>query len=180
MAGAEDACAQALRQGLECLSQQGGTRMLRQFNRPAILALQDESGALHQVVLTRLDAATAVRAARQRCRTKSPSPTSSATGMAISCCCGSRGNSIPAACRWGCAASRCGELRQRLRQWAGLSPDGGSSDFFDASLESLVQQFQRQNGLAVDGIAGSQTQALLDAALAQSGTPLLAAGNAGA
>jgi len=50
----EDACTQALRQGLECLAQRGSLATLRGYNRPAILTLR--SGAqTHAVVMTRLD-----------------------------------------------------------------------------------------------------------------------------
>ncbi len=50
VAGSEAACSQALRQGLECLDEAGGLAALRRFNRPAILALEDNSGAVHQTV----------------------------------------------------------------------------------------------------------------------------------
>jgi murein L,D-transpeptidase YcbB/YkuD len=66
-------------------------------------------------------------------------------------------------------------LRQRLRQWAGLAPEPAAADVFDEPLQSLVIQFQRRNGLAADGVAGTQTQALLDAALSSTDTPLLSA-----
>ena len=66
-----------------------------------------------------------------------------------------------------------------MRQWSRLPPESPAGDFYDAALETLVQQFQRQHGLAVDGIAGQQTQALLDAVLPDAGTPLLAAQTAG-
>jgi len=46
-------------------------------------------------------------------------------------------------------------------------------DFFDESLRQLVMEFQRTNGLVEDGVAGSQTRALLDAQLAAADTPLL-------
>jgi general secretion pathway protein A len=64
-------------------------------------------------------------------------------------------------------------LRQSLEQVSGLpsSPDG---DFFDASLQQLVESFQRSRRLAVDGVAGLQTQLVLDAALGRPGTPTLA------
>jgi general secretion pathway protein A len=65
-------------------------------------------------------------------------------------------------------------LRTRLRQWAGL-PDAEGSDLFDEDLRGLVMQFQRRNGLTADGIAGTRTQALLDAALATTDSPLLSA-----
>src|SRR5262245_6455175 len=53
-AGSDDPCTQASQQGLECLTQRGSFGQLRQYNRPAILLLNDESGIAHQVVLTEL------------------------------------------------------------------------------------------------------------------------------
>ena len=43
-----------------------------------------------------------------------------------------------------------------------------------AGLEQLVENFQRSRRLAVDGIAGLQTQLVLDSALGAPGTPTLA------
>jgi hypothetical protein len=42
-----------------------------------------------------------------------------------------------------------------------------------------VQDFQRSRRLAVDGIAGMQTQLLLDSALSTDGTPTLGIGSPG-
>src|SRR5437588_752280 len=50
-----DPCSQALRQGLECVTERGSFGQLRQYNRPAILLLNDAAGASHEVVLTALD-----------------------------------------------------------------------------------------------------------------------------
>src|ERR1700716_3138043 len=50
-----DPCSQASNQGLECLNQRGSFGQLRLYNRPAILILNDDAGASHQVVLTALD-----------------------------------------------------------------------------------------------------------------------------
>jgi general secretion pathway protein A len=171
-------CDQALRQGLECLEQSGGTGLLRQFNRPAILHLADDAGTPRPVLLQRLDTE---RAQLQ-------------VGWSV--------RDVPLAeleQRWngrftllwrprqldtrdlsmGMRGDPVRDLRVRLRQWSRLPPESPPEDFYDAALETLVQQFQRQNGLSVDGIAGQQTQALLDAALAAAGTPLLTAQTAG-
>jgi peptidoglycan hydrolase-like protein with peptidoglycan-binding domain len=64
-------------------------------------------------------------------------------------------------------------LRQGLEQLSGL-PESPGGDYFDASLEQLVENFQRSRRLAVDGVAGLQTQLVLDAALGRPGTPTLA------
>ena len=68
-----------------------------------------------------------------------------------------------------------GVLRNRLRQWAGLLRKPAPNEVFDTSLETLVKQFQLRNGLVADGVAGIQTQAVLDAALAAVNSPLLSA-----
>src|SRR5690606_18302614 len=49
--GAQAACLQALHQGLECLELQGDLTDLRRFNRPALLALQDDQGGMHEAVI---------------------------------------------------------------------------------------------------------------------------------
>src|SRR5262249_44904035 len=54
-AGSVDPCTQAAQQGLECFVQRGSLAQLRLYNRPAILMLNDDAGAAHQVVLSALD-----------------------------------------------------------------------------------------------------------------------------
>jgi len=174
VAGSEDACSQALRQGLECLNEEGGLEMLRRFNRPAILALEDKSGAVHQVVVAAVatDRARVLigEAAHEVVLTqlqelwdgeflllwKPPQLDTRSLSM------GARGEPVLT-------------LRLRLRQWAGLGPDTTTLDVYDEALRALVIQFQRRNGLTADGVAGARTQALLDAALSPTDTPLLTA-----
>ena len=62
-------------------------------------------------------------------------------------------------------------LRQSLARLHG--GQGGESDSFDFELVKQVEDFQRDHRLAIDGIAGRQTQMMLDSALAQPDTPLL-------
>jgi general secretion pathway protein A len=174
VAGSEDACSQALRQGLECLSQEGGLDPLRRFNRPAIVPLEDASGAVHQAVVARLGtdhAQLLIGAAAHEVALADLAshwhgqfqllwkpPQLDTRSLSL----GMQGEPVR-------------QLRARLRQWAGVAPEAAPSDLFDASLENILKQFQRRSGIAVDGIAGAQTQALLDAALASTDTPLLSA-----
>jgi general secretion pathway protein A len=65
-------------------------------------------------------------------------------------------------------------LRQGLEQLSGVPATPDTGDYFDADLQQLVENFQRSRRLAVDGIAGLQTQLVLDAALGAPGTPTLA------
>jgi general secretion pathway protein A len=71
-------------------------------------------------------------------------------------------------------------LRQSLAQVGGLPADAAAGDTFDGEVERLVQDFQRARRLVVDGIAGVQTQLLLDSAVGAPGTPTLAGGGGGA
>jgi general secretion pathway protein A len=175
-AGSEAACSQALRQGLECLEESGGLDALQRYNRPAILSLEDESGTMHQAVLTQL-----LDADRARVMI------------------GEAAHELPLAqitARWNgdflllwkppqldtrnLAVGAWGEpvrnLRMRLNAWAGIADDlQPTPDYFDEELRELVMRFQANHGIVVDGIAGVRTQALLDSAVAGEGTPLLSA-----
>jgi general secretion pathway protein A len=172
VAGSEDPCTQASRHGLECLVQRGSFGQLRQYNRPAILMLSDDSGNSHQVVLTRLGDEKAqidLGGAKHDVgiaelsrywfgdfvmlwRPATPQVKPLSVGM--------RGAEV----RW---------LRQSLQRLSGAPPDAPVSDVFDAELRQLVQEFQRRNRLTVDGIAGVQTQIVLASAIASPGSPLL-------
>jgi general secretion pathway protein A len=176
MPGSEDACSQALRQGLECLNQEGGFEVLRRFNRPAILPVSDANGTVHQVVVTKLtqdtaqlmigDVSHAIALAdleqhwRGDFQMLWKPPQLDTRNLSLNM----QGEPI-------------GLLRNRLRQWAGLAPEPAPNEVFDQSLELLVKQFQLRNGLVADGVAGIQTQAVLDAAMAAVNSPLLSAVN---
>jgi general secretion pathway protein A len=171
-AGSEDPCSQAAAQALDCLVQRGSFGQLRQFNRPAILLLNDEQGNAHQVVLTNLSdehAKVALGGTQHeigigelsrywfgdfvmlwRPATQNVKPLS--VGM--------RGSEV----RW---------LRQALQQVSGGPADAPSSDVFDADLSRQVMDFQRRNQLSVDGIAGVQTQIVLASAISGPDAPLL-------
>ena len=47
------------------------------------------------------------------------------------------------------------------------------SDTFDAELDDIVRSFQRDHRLDVDGVAGKQTQIIINSLLAVEGTPRL-------
>jgi general secretion pathway protein A len=171
-AGSEDPCTQAAAQGLECLVQKGSFGQLRQFNRPALLMLNDEAGNAHQVLLTNLgdeSAKVELGGARHEIsigelsrywfgdfvmlwRPATPNVKPLSVGM--------RGAEV----RW---------LRESLQRLSGTSASGTASDVFDADLSRQVMEFQRRNQLAVDGIAGVQTQIVLASAVSGSDSPLL-------
>ncbi len=66
-------------------------------------------------------------------------------------------------------------LRQHLERLAGMTDTGAAGERYDASLVQLVENFQRERRLDVDGIAGWQTQLALDAAAPAADTPVLVA-----
>jgi general secretion pathway protein A len=165
-------CEQATRQGLECLFQKGSWAQLRALNRPAILTLTDDVGRSHQVVLIGLDDERAridLGGEQREVTISSMSrywfgdflllwrpPLAVVKALAP----GMRGEDV----RW---------LRDSLRAAQGLPAAPPGNDVYDEDLVQLVQDFQRQHRLAVDGVAGVQTQIALDTALNATGSPTI-------
>lgn len=170
-------CGQALQQGLECVYQQGSWGQLRTLNRPAILTLIDDAGDAHQVTLAALNggnASISLRDAQYQVSIASLSRfwygdylvlwrPQVAAPHALSA--GMRGDGV----RW---------LRRSLNTVQGRK-EGSTSDFYDAELVKMVEDFQRQYRLNVDGVAGVQTQIVLDTLNNAAGSPLLMARNSG-
>jgi general secretion pathway protein A len=164
-------CDQAVKQGLECLFQKGSWAQLRTLNRPAILTLTDDVGRTHQVLLTALDDETAtveLGGAEQALPIAAISrywfgdflllwrpPLAVAKSLGP----GMRGAEV----RW---------LRENLRTAQGL-PAAAGGDFYDDDLTRLVQDFQRRHRLNADGVAGVQTQIVLDTVLNPGASPTL-------
>jgi general secretion pathway protein A len=170
--GAGRPCDQALKQGLECVYQQGSWGQLRTLNRPAILTLVDDEGNTHQVVVSALINDTARVNLPDETRLVSIASLSRLwfgdylvmwrpqTGPSRTLSAGMRGDGV----RW---------LRSRLNALTGREEAEPLSDYFDEGLVKMVEDFQRQYRLNVDGIAGVQTQIVLDALGSQPGSPLL-------
>jgi general secretion pathway protein A len=172
VAGTVDPCSQALQAGLECLTQRGSLAQLRLFNRPAVLNVIDSSGRGHQLVLAGLDdeqAKVALGGAQRQVGIGDLSR--SWFGDYVLLWRPAAGGSQPLAL--GARNARVRWLRDSLRRVNGLPADELPNDRFDAELAALVEDFQRKNRLAVDGIAGIQTQVALDAALKDAATPFL-------
>jgi len=172
MSDDRDPCGQALKAGLSCLEQRGSWAQVRALNRPAILTLTDEHGLRHRVVLSALDdryATLDLGEHNQRVaiddlsrdwfgdftvvwKPKTPHTRPLSVGM--------QGDEV----RW---------LRRSLNALRGGASDPDHADVYDEQLAIAVQNFQREHRLNVDGIAGLQTQVVLDTALAEPGSPLL-------
>ncbi|HEY0683440.1 MAG TPA: AAA family ATPase [Steroidobacter sp.] len=167
-------CDQAKKQGLECVYQQGSWAQLRTLNRPAILTLIDEDSNAHQVVVSGLVGDTAKINLPDETEMVSVASLSRLwsgeylvlwrpqvrSGRVLSP--GMQGDGV----RW---------LRTRLNTVAGKPEEEPASDYYDEDLVKMVEDFQRQNRLNVDGIAGVQTQIVLDALGNAPGTPVLVA-----
>ena len=174
VAGSEDACSQALRQGLECLNETGGIDALRRFNRPAILSLEDDSGAVHQAIVVKLQGPRAQLLLGDQHHDVALSDLHPRWNGEFQMLW--RPPQLDTrSLNFGMQGDPVRELRARLLQWAGQPQGAAVSDVFDESLRDLVIQFQRRSGLTADGVAGTRTQAMLDSALASTDSPLLSA-----
>ena len=172
VAGSVDPCGQALQAGLECLTQRGSLAQLQLFNRPAVLNLIDSAGRAHQVMLVALDDEHAqVDLGGAHREIGIGDLTRAWFGDYVLLWRPTAGGSQPLAL--GARNARVKWLRDSLRRVNGLPAEDASSDRFDQDLVTLVEDFQRKNRLAVDGIAGVQTQVALDSALNDSATPFL-------
>jgi general secretion pathway protein A len=167
-------CNQAQQQGLECVYQQGSWGQLRTLNRPAILTLIDEAGNAHQVVIAALDADAA--------KVRFPDTTRDISITSLSrlwygdyLILWRPQVAAPRALSAGMQGAGVRWLRNTLNTVHGHSGDGDSSDYYDEELVRMVEEFQRQHRLNVDGIAGVQTQIVLDTLNNSGGAPLLVA-----
>ena len=171
-------CDQAGRQGLECLFQKGSWAQLRTLNRPAILTLTDDVGSTHQVVLTELTDESATVDLGGEAHEVSITALSRywfgdflllwrpPLAVVKSLGPGMRGDDV----RW---------LRESLRAAQGLPAVPVANEVYDEDLVREVQEFQRQHRLAIDGVAGVQTQIVLDTVLGATGSPTLVDSPAG-
>ncbi len=172
MADDKDPCAQALKAGLSCLEQRGSWAQVRALNRPAILTLSDDHGQRHRVVLSALDdkfATLNLGEHNERVPLEEISRDwfgeftvvwKPKTAHARLLSMGMKGDEV----RW---------LRRSLNALQGAASDPEHADVYDEELAIAVQNFQREHRLNVDGVAGLQTQVVLDTVLAEPGSPLL-------
>jgi general secretion pathway protein A len=171
--GPQSACSEASEAGLACLYQRGSWSGLQQMDRPAILTLVDDNGDSHEVVLTAIYGDTA-ELSIGGVRVEHPVAEIAQSwfgqymllwrpvgGAPVSLARGSRGDAVI----W---------LRESL---AAIAPEYASANLgngtFDADLEQIVRLFQRDHRLVVDGVAGQQTQIVINSLLASDGTPRL-------
>ena len=172
-AGGRTGCDQARAAGLDCLFQRGSWTGLRRMDRPAVLTLVDDDGDRHEVVLTAIidDVAElsigGVRVTHPASEVVNAwfgdfmllwrPPTDAAVALGP----GARGPAVA----W---------LRNSLAAIDQRYASGDADvEVFDAELEDIVRRFQRDHLLDVDGLAGQQTQIIINSLLAVEGTPRL-------
>jgi general secretion pathway protein A len=171
-----DACAQAVRQGVHCLTLQRGTLSeLRRLNWPAILTLVDDHGTQHDVVVASLDASAADVIANGQ-MFELPLIELSYYWYGDHVLLWRPAISPPRDLIPGMDDPGVLWLRETLARIHDEGPPSSASSTYDAGLESRVREFQREHMLTVDGIVGARTQIALIADLKIPGTPLLAAG----
>ena len=171
--GSATGCSQAEAAGYSCFFQRGSWSSLKQFDRPAILTLIDQDGDAHDVVLTGIDGQR-VQLSLGGVSVSHPAAAVSElwfgeymllwrppNGASLSLGPGVRGSNV----LW---------LRQSL---AAIDPRYATrdlgSDLYDADVQQQVRAFQRDNRLDIDGLAGRQTQIIINSLLASDGAPRL-------
>jgi general secretion pathway protein A len=172
VAGPTDACTQAEAKGLYCVTLHSSLAQLREIGRPAILMLGQGGIAEHQVVLTGIGNDAVVLQLGNR------SAQVAIADLSLywfgDCVLLWHPLTPPVAeLRPGMHGPAVRALRTQLLQASGTPPQGPQSAQFDGDLSKLVEDFQREHHLTVDGIAGIETQLILDAAVAAPGSPLL-------
>ena len=172
--GRQSGCSQAADAGLACLYQRGSWNGLRQLNRPAILSVIDEGGNSHSLVLVTVNDDDTVELSIGSVAVTHPVSEISDIwfgqymllwrppgGTPVSLAPGSRGAEVI----W---------LRQSLAEIGdSYVSNAMNSDAYDSDLQNIVRRFQRDNRLAVDGLAGQQTIIVVNSLLGSDGTPRL-------
>ncbi len=168
----KDPCGQAAKAGLSCLEQRGSWAQVRALNRPAILTLTDDGGRRHRVVLSGLDDRFAILDLGEH-NERVPLEELSRDWFGEFTLVWKPKTVRTRLLSMGMAGEEVRWLRRSLNALRGAASDPERGDVYDQELAIAVQNFQREHRLNVDGIAGVQTQVMLDTALAEPGSPLL-------
>ncbi len=159
--GAGRACEQAERESLFCLFQRGTLAQVRSLDRPAILSLRDDNGALHQVVLSGLTDTTAqLELNGQGVPVEIEDLESYWYGEYLLLWRPQIGE--VKAFFPGMRDSHVKWLRESLAAIQGQPVAPMESDYYDEYLEERVKDYQRERRLNVDGLVGHQTQIVIN------------------
>ncbi len=168
-----DGCAEAARSGYECLAQRGSWGSLRQYDRPAILTLTDSAGERHAVVLRAIHGDRA-QLSIAGVDVEHPIADVSELWFGQYLLLWKPANGTPVALGPGARSRNVVWLRQSLAAIGDrYRAEPLDSDLYDDVLEARVREFQRDHRLIVDGLAGRQTQILINSLLAPADVPRL-------
>jgi len=166
-------CAQATSLGYGCLSHRGSWSGLRQLDRPAILQLVDRAGRTHHVVLTSISGEWAELSVGGVSVSHPVSVISELwfgtyqllwrppNGVAVSLLPGMRNSNVV----WLRESLAAIDERYRAEPF--------ESNVYDQELQRQVREFQRDHRLDIDGLAGQQTQIIINSLLEPDSTPRL-------
>ena len=166
------ACEQVQQAGLRCLENRGSWSVLKQLDRPVVLTLTDSMGSDHQVVLVALAGDGADLLVGDK-RVTFPVAELGELWFGHYRLFWQPPNGDDSVLRLGVQGPKVLWLRQSL---AALNPDAIApidSDVFNDGLQQQLLEFQRRNRLVADGMAGQQTQIIINSQLGLDGTPSL-------
>jgi general secretion pathway protein A len=155
------ACAQGAQYGLYCLFLRGSLSQIRKLDRPVILTLQDTAGTKHQATLVRLDNTTGGISLGGRVYNVSVDDINAMwfgefvllwrpqTGEAKTLAPGMTDPGV----LW---------LRQSLATIQGQAIPPADSAYFDDTLKARLEEYQVTRRIEVDGLAGQQTQIIIN------------------
>ncbi len=170
---APQSCAEAFEAGYECVQQRGSWNSLRQYDRPAILTLTDSNGDNHQVVLATIEGERA-RLSIGGVDVEHPIAEISDLWFGQFLLLWRPANGSSTALGPGARHPNVAWLRQSLASIDGrYRAEPLSSRRYDAALEARVREFQRDHRLQIDGLAGHQTQIIINSLTAADSMPRL-------
>jgi general secretion pathway protein A len=166
-------CAQARAEGHACFYQRGSWSGLRQLDRPAILTLTDDLGETHQVVLSSIQGDKAALSIGG-VEVVHPIDVISEMWFGQFMLVWKPPNGTPVSMRRGLRDPNVVWLRESLATIDDrYRSEPVDSDLYDDDLIAQVREFQRDHRIDVDGLAGQQTQIIINSSLALEGTPRL-------
>ncbi len=168
------ACEQAEAAGLNCIFQRGSWSVLQQLDRPAVLTLTDSEGQSHRSVVAAIndDSSADLLLGDKRVTFSVDEISQLWYGQYLMVWRPANGNA--SAVRRGARGTKVLWLRQSLAALdRDFSTTADDSDVFDDELEQRLMEFQRRNRLKTDGLAGRQTQIIINSRLGLDGRPSL-------
>jgi general secretion pathway protein A len=158
------ACEQAASQGMRCLLQRGTWGELAVLDRPVIMVLSDAQDREHQLVLRRiLDGRAELQAGAERVQVPLGELLTLWYGEYLLLWRPEAGDGRPLS--RDATGTDVLWLRRALGELRGAPLLPTDSNRYDPALEAAVRDFQREQRLAVDGIAGAMTLIAVNNAL---------------